>query len=110
MKTTRLPRRTAASVKSLMEIKDVTEDDAKKIRHLWHTDRYRGRARPAVDKILGTYGVEHLGYSKRAMHEVYYCNAGDSYATTVLFVGPHLRVGCWGDLVERGTVAIGSRF
>ncbi len=102
---TRIPARTAASIKSLMEIKDVTEDDAKMIRQLWHTDRHRDRARLAIDKILGTYGVEHLGYSKRTKHEVYYCNGGDTYATTILFIGPHLRVGCLGDLVERGTVA-----
>ena len=107
---TRIPARTAASIKSLMTIKDVTEEDARAIRQLWHTDRYRGRARPAIDKILGTYGVEHLGYSKRTKHEVYYCNAGDTYATTILFIGPHLRVGCWGDLMERGTVATDSRF
>jgi hypothetical protein len=49
--------------------------------------------------------VEYLGRNKRTNDEVYYCNAGDTYSTTVLFVGPHLRVGCWGDLIERGTVA-----
>jgi hypothetical protein len=59
----------------------------------------------AVDAVLRTYGVEYLGRNKRTNDEVYYCNAGDTYSTTVLFVGPHLRVGCWGDLIERGTVA-----
>lgn len=105
MKTTRIPLRRAASIKSLMQIKDVTEEDAKAIRAIWHTDRYRGRARPAIGKLLGTHGLEYLGRTKRTRHEVYYCNAGDTYATTILFVGPHLRVGCWGDMVERGTVA-----
>lgn len=100
-----LKARTAASIKSLMEIKDVTEEDAKSIRALWHTDRFRASARTAIDEILGTHGVEYLGFTKRTTHEVYYCNAGDTYATTILFIGPHLRVGCWGDLMERGTVA-----
>lgn len=107
---TRIPARTAASVKSLMEIKDVTEDDAKMIRQLWHTDRYRGRARLAIDKILRTYGVEFIGFTRRSRHGVYYCNGGDTYATTVLFVGPHLRVGCWGDMVERGLVTDPNEF
>lgn len=101
----RISHRRAASVSALMSIKDVTEEQAKMIRALWHHSRYRNNARTAVDAVLRTYGVEYLGRNKRTKDEVYYCNAGDTYATTVLFVGPHLRVGCWGDLIERGTVA-----
>lgn len=101
----RISHRRAASVSALMSIKDVTEEQAKMIRALWHHSRYRSNARTAIDAVLRTYGVEYLGRNKRTNDEVYYCNAGDTYATTVLFVGPHLRVGCWGDLVERGTVA-----
>lgn len=105
LQASQLPFRTVASTKALMEIKDVTEEDAKAIRALWRTERLRNAARSGVDRILRTHGVEYLGINKRTKAEVYYCNAGDTYATTVLFVGPHLRVGCWGDLVERGTVA-----
>lgn len=101
----RVPSRRAASIKALMSIKDVTEEDAKTIRALWHTERFRNAARSGVNRLLRTFGVEYLGRNKRTNDEVYYCNAGDTYATTVLFVGPYLRVGCWGDLVERGTVA-----
>lgn len=101
----RLPIRRAASVKALMTIKDVTEEDAKAIRRIWHTEASRPLARSKIDKILSTHGVEYLGRNKRTNDEVYYCNAGDTYSTTVLFIGSHLRVGCWGDLIERGTVA-----
>ena len=106
----RIPIRRAASIKALMYIKDMTEGDAKTIRALWHHSRYRGNARTAVDAVLRTYGVEYLGRNKRTNDEVYYCNAGDTYSTTVLFVGPHLRVGCWGDLIERGTVATAPHY
>lgn len=111
--------RTAASIESLCQIKDVTEEQAKAIRFIWKApDRatiekagynylsapihqYR---RELIDGILKTCGVEYLGYHKRAGQHVDYCNAGDTYATTVIFIGPRLIVGCWGDLVERNLI------
>lgn len=97
--------RTAASIKSLMQIKDVTEEDAKAIRAIWHASWKSNtggmtEARERIDAILRTSGVEWLGVHKRAGKSVYYCNAGDTYATTVLFIGHRLIVGCWGDLAE----------
>jgi hypothetical protein len=96
--------RTAASIARLMEIKDVTEEDAKAIRRLWHNEPITRKVREQIDQILRTSGVEYLGEHKRSGHNVYYCNAGDTYATTVLFIGPRLVVGCWGDLAERDAV------
>ena len=96
--------RTAASIKNLMQIKDVTEEDAKSIRRIWRNDWKMSRARADIDAILRTSGVEFLGVHKRTGLDVYYCNAGDTYATTVLFIGPRLIVGCWGDLVETNAV------
>lgn len=96
--------RTAASIKSLMEIKDVTEEDAKAIRNIWKNDPIKRRAREDIDRILRTSGVEYLGVHKRSGEAVNYCNAGDTYATTVLFIGPRLIVGCWGDLVETNNI------
>jgi hypothetical protein len=87
-----------------MEIKDVTEEDAKAIRNIWKNDLVTRRAREDIDAILRTSGVEYLGVHKRSGKHVYYCNAGDTYATTVLFVGPRLRVGCWGDLMESDSI------
>lgn len=96
--------RRAASVERLMEIKDVTEEDAKAIRRLWHNDPITRKVREKIDAILRTSGVEYMGEHKRSGHHVYYCNAGDPYATTVLFIGPRLVVGCWGDLAEANAV------
>jgi len=107
--------RRAASVASLLQIKDVTRDGAVEIRRLWHGLRpdywyptgseqvlYVKRR---IDQILETHGVEYLGKHKRTGLHVYYCNAGDTYATTVIFHGDNLTAGCWGDLVERNLIS-----
>ena len=118
---------TAASLKQLLTLKDLDETNAKLIRKVWHTTRndeletvfpavkefgrdwfnppsFGQKKRWAVDRILRTYGVEHLGTHKRNGRYVDYCNAGDTYAGTILFIGRQLRVGCWGDLVERDLI------
>lgn len=100
----KLSDRRAPSVKALMQIKDVTQEDAESIRTAWRTIRSRAEAREAIDKILRTHGVEYLGKHKRSGLDVDYCNAGDAYATTVVFVGVICRVACWGDYVERGLI------
>lgn len=68
---------------------------------------FRSLKRRVIDRLLsGPYanGVECLGQDKRSGEWVYYCNAGDAYAPTILFRGRRLFVGCWGDLVERGAI------
>jgi hypothetical protein len=96
--------RRSASIKKLMQIKDVTEKEAKKIKQVWRTVGNRKNAREMIDKILQTYGVEYLGQNKRNSEHVYYCNTGDTYATTIIFIGFNLIVACWGDLVERNLI------
>ena len=97
-------QRTATSISRLMQIKDVSKEDAERIRWIWHNVQGRRHARDQIDAILRTFGVEFLGVHKRSKEDVYYCNAGDTYATTVMFIGPRLIVGCWGDLVEANAV------
>lgn len=114
---------TCASIKRLMEIKDVTEEDAKLIRAIWkieniheiialHPDAdalWKQNTKMGigmlkylcVDKIIRTYGVEFLGMLKRTTEDVYYCNTGDTYATTVVFIGNRLIVTFWGHYVEK---------
>lgn len=96
--------RKAPSVKALMTIKDVTPADAEKIRTAWKTIGNRRQAREAIDSILRTYGVEYLGKHKRSWRHIYYCNAGDGYANTVLFSGRRAFVGCWADIVEKNLI------
>lgn len=66
--------------------------------------RVDGRTRmERIDKILGTHGVEYIPRgSNTKSPAIVYCNAGDTYATTILMVNGRFRVGCWGDIVERG--------
>lgn len=124
--------RRAAATHNITQIKDVTDADAKRVRAIWKavkTDdllalypdkraemldriieaktsrRYRQLQRELINDVIGTCGVEHLGYDRRANRHIYYCNAGDTYATTICFVGDSLVVRCWGDYAERGTLA-----
>lgn len=56
-----------------------------------------------IDEILGTFGVEYIPAGRNAKSPAFhYCNAGDTYATTILEVNGRFRIGCWGDIVERG--------
>jgi hypothetical protein len=99
--TNRMHLRRAPSIGALMAVHHVDEQTAARARKAWLTIGNRREARHTVDSIIGTYGVEHLGMHKRAHEHVYYCNSGDTYATTVLFTGLRMYVGCYGDLVER---------
>lgn len=104
-----LSYRRAPSIAALMTIKDVTRADALAIRNAWHTIKNRGEARAAIDRILHTQGVEYLGQHKRTGEHIYYCNAGDTYASTVIFCGLSARVACWGGIVERGAIREGAQ-
>lgn len=83
-----------------MSLKDVDRELALKLRNAWKTIPHRKPAREAVDKLFGSYGVEFLGVDKRTHHDVYYCNAGDAYTLTIIFIGSTMRVGCWADFAE----------
>jgi hypothetical protein len=102
----RIPTRIAPTMQSLMSIKDVTEEDAIKIRHIWHTVGNRPTARQRIDGVLRTSGVEFLGHHKRRHLPMYFCNAGDTYATTVVFMGPVMRVATIGDYVDQNLVGL----
>lgn len=100
-----LSMRRAASVKALMELKDVSLDDAQAIRKAWQTVCKRSEARDAIDTILRTHGVEYLGWHKRNHEHIYYCNTGDLYNLTVIFAGLRMYVGCCADMVEKNLIA-----
>lgn len=96
--------RQCAKLDILTQIKDVTEDDAMRVRAAWHGIKNRHDAREEVNRIIQTHGIEYLGQMKRTGEHVYYCNAGDPYSTTVLFTGLRLWVGCWSDLIEANRI------
>ena len=76
-----------------------------------HSDPYYSRlwrntvALHAIDKIMGTHGVEGLGPQRaRDYAPAYeYLNTGDTYASTLIFDRDkdRLFVGSWGDVAEK---------
>jgi hypothetical protein len=78
-----------------------------------HVSHDRADRLALIDKVLGTYGVEGMllgrhgedlsgtGSEQGVMLDCQYCNAGDTYALTVLYVNGRLCLGDWGSLVER---------
>lgn len=66
-----------------------------KLRHL---------KREAINHAAGFYGVEYIGRNRRTGEPVYYCNAGDTYAGTLCFMGGRLFVSTVGDIVESGRI------
>lgn len=101
---TRYPRR-CAPISALEQIKDMDPLQAQAIRLRWKdTGNSVSYCRKVIDELAGTCGVEFLGYHKRTGLAVHYCNGGDPYATTIIFHGLNLQVGCWGDLIERNQI------
>lgn len=68
------------------------------VRQCYNMPRLHELKLHAIDEILNTHGVEYFSTNKSS---VYYCNAGDTYATTIMRVNGRYRVGCWGDIAER---------
>ena len=106
----------AALIRNIWKAEDESEREAlweegfdRARRFFYHPDLASFK-RQMIDWINNTHGVEYLGRLKRGGQDVYYCNAGDPYVATVVFVGPHLRVSNWGDLVEAGRVHEHRRF
>jgi hypothetical protein len=56
-----------------------------------------------LDKAVGACGVEYISHGLNSRSPaIEYLNTGDPYTSTLLFVNGKYRVGCWGDIVERG--------
>ena len=97
------------SIKKLCQIKDVTVADAKEIRAIMQwpvASKFEETRMDLIDRVLRTHGVEFIqGNGTEGSPDILYCNAGDTYAITVLKVRGRFIVGCWGDIVERGNYA-----
>jgi hypothetical protein len=103
-------QRKNCSIKSLLSIKDVTEDDAQLVRYIWKHCTNRLIARECINRIIGAHGVEYLGKHKRNGNCVYYANTGDSYTSTIVWSGLYMRVQCWADYAERGLIVEGGSY
>lgn len=74
-------------------------------RQCYHPLEFQTTKLSIAGEIIGTYGVEYIPAGKgRRSPAIEYCNAGDAYTATLMYVsGKGYRVGCWGDIVERGS-------
>lgn len=70
-------------------------------REFYNQPFFRELKRQCINRAAGFYGVEYLGWHRRAREDVYYLNAGDSYAATLVFIGRRVVVACWADYVEK---------
>lgn len=103
------------SIKKILTIPNVNRVQARQIRTLmerassgesvWSDGSNSvSRAMVKIDAILDTHGVEYQDKGEGVHSPAFsFCNAGDTYNWTVLYIkGKGFRVGCWGDIVERG--------
>jgi len=97
----------------LMVKRGFTLDEATKVRELMekYQRRTSGLVVPEVtlgkiSDVIGGCGMESIpaGHNTKSP-AIHYVNMGDTYDTTVLWVNGKFRIGCWGDIVERGNYA-----
>jgi hypothetical protein len=102
----------APQLRKLLEVKNAGKlhasmddfpDTAKWLNSCYNPPSFHDLKMSMANELLGTYGVEHIPHGKNKRSPSFeYCNAGDTYASTLLFVNGSYRVGSWGDIVERG--------
>ena len=121
----------SVSKKRLVDELRLSPDDAETVRFIWSkatrqqvlelgekykASTYHGfvndwgyyRALVAANYLYSKnefHGLEYIGENKRTGFDVYYLNAGDTYATTLIFHNGVMRISTVGDLVERGIIA-----
>ena len=92
------------SIHTLTENLDIDIEKAKRIRAIMSDASLSPADRlAAIDLLIGTHGVEYIsaGHNKKSP-AIAYCNAGDPYYSTVLYVNGHFMVCGWGAFVEGG--------
>lgn len=106
-----LPERETALIKECLDgfVRD-TLPSGRPACHISHDHRAHLER---IDKILGTYGVEGMILDRHGNDlsgtcsesgvalDCQYCNTGDSYGLTILYVNGKLCIGDWWSLVER---------
>jgi hypothetical protein len=69
------------------------------IRSCYHEPSFHEKKMHALNVVLKMYGVEEI-LDSRGNLACEYLNAGDTYATTLLFYNGLYHIGTWGELVE----------
>jgi len=69
----------------------------------YNSPKFHEQKMSMLNDLLETYGVEYTPKGKNEKSPaIEYCNAGDPYTPTLMFIRGNYVVGCWGDIVERG--------
>ena len=103
-------RESAVKVRAILKLRnldavcDLSPEADKYVRACFHTPPLQLVKLTAIDAIIGTYGVESIVPRVRTFRSpiIEYCNTGDSYALTVMWLNGRYSVGSRGDIVERG--------
>jgi len=109
-KTIRRIARAAADGETLRKVIDSSCPDTAAYVRQMYSDPYGSRiwrttvALHAIDRVLGTHGVEPLGPGRSGdfAPPYEYCNAGDTYSVTLIYSRDTdaLSIGTWGDIAE----------
>lgn len=72
-------------------------------RQCYHPLSFQTAKLSMASEHIGGYGVEYISRGRNQKSPaIEYVNTGDYYTATLMAVRGHYRVGCWGDIVERG--------
>ena len=86
--------------KNLMKYLGCTEEVSQKIVQQITGNAGTHTALDAIDKLLGTCGVEGIMKPGSYSESLSYCNTGETYDNTVCFDGTWF-IGSWGDWYEQ---------
>ena len=90
------------SVKTLMTLR-LTKEQAVSIRYCAAKEGGNAALELADDFLRG-HGIEYIpqGHNRKSP-AIEYVNMGDPYEWTLMLIKGRLQVGCWGDIVARGS-------
>jgi hypothetical protein len=108
----RLPDGTAEAIRSILEcrtVEAVCELNAAASRMFgacYHRPSLQSVKLEAINGLMDGCGVEYIqAGSNKQSPAIEYINVGDTYSATIMWTRGRYVVGCWGDIVERGSYA-----
>ena len=108
----RLPEGTAKAIRAILECKTVESVCALNVAasRMFGSCYYRPTLQAvkleAINDVMDGHGVEYIPAGRnRRSPSIEYVNVGDTYLDTVMWTRGRYVVGCWGDIVERGSYA-----
>ena len=106
----RLPEGTAKAIRAILEcrtIEAVCEINGAAPRFFgacYHRPSLQSVKLEAINELMDGCGVEYIAAGRnRRSPSIEYINVGDTYLDTIMWTRGRYVVGCWGDIVERGS-------